>query len=304
MVNMPKVLITGSSGLIGMALGKHLSANGYEIGRLSRSSTSKDVPHWNPGAGVIDFGSFSDADIIIHLAGDNIAEGRWNAAKKARILNSRVQGTKLISEYIAKLSTKPKVLISGSAIGIYGDSGDKIVDERSELGTSFLSEVCKQWEESTRPALDAGIRVVNVRMGMVLSPTGGALQKMIRPFKLGLGGTVGNGKQYMSWVSINDVVKIFEHVMENKLIQGPVNFVSPNPVSNYEYTKALGRALHRLTILPIPAFVARLLFGEMANELLLSSTRVMPQQLLSSGFEFQHSKLDQAFESLLKKKLV
>jgi len=295
-----KVLITGSSGLLGLALDKSLSANGHEVVRLLRNNLVKDSPHWNPEKGIINLEGFSSIDVVIHLAGDNISDGRWNAVKKSRILNSRVDGTKLISEFLGKLNPKPKVFISGSAIGIYGHCENNVIDEKSKPGTGFLSDVCQQWEESTRPAINAGIRVVNIRTGTVLSTLGGALKKMLLPFKMGLGGIIGDGTQYMSWVSINDVSEMIQYVMTNESIHGPVNLVSPHPVSNYEFTKTLGGILRRPTIFPMPAFMARLIFGEMANELLLSSIRVIPQKLMDSGYKFQHFKLDTALQYLLK----
>lgn len=295
-----KVLITGSSGLIGQALLRCLSAEGHEVRGLSRNIVAKDSPHWNPEEGIINLEGFSNIDVVIHLAGDSLVGGRWNEAKKSRILTSRVKGTELISEFLAGLNPKPKVLISASAIGFYGDCGDNTVDENSERGTGFLAEVCHQWEGSTKPAMNAGIRVVNIRTGMVLSSSGGALKKMRMPFKLGLGGIIGSGRQYMSWVSIEDVCQMIQYVMTNDSIRGPVNLVSPHPVSNQEFTKNLGQVFHRPTIFPLPAFMARLIFGsEMANELLLSSARVVPQKLIDKGYVFRHSELEETLKYLL-----
>ncbi len=295
-----KVLITGSTGLIGSALGEFLSTNGHEVRGLLRNNFAEDDPHWNPEEGVIDLGNFTQIDAVIHLAGDNISEGRWNDAKKARILNSRVIGTKLIANFLAKLEHKPNVFISGSAIGFYGSRGEDVVDENSKPGKGFLSDVCKQWEEATTPAFNAGIRVVNIRTGMVLSLSGGALKKMLFPFKMGLGGIIGNGKQFMSWVSINDLVEMIQYAMTNDSLNGPLNLVSPNPVSNYQFTKTLGHTLRRPTMFPMPAFMARLLFGEMANDLLLASTKVIPQKLINAGYKFQHSELEKALQFLLR----
>jgi len=295
-----KVLITGASGLIGSALRESLCTNGHEARGLMRSNYSKGDPHWNPEEGVIDLGNFTQIDAVVHLAGDNISEGRWNADKKARILNSRVTGTKLLAEFLAKSEHKPKVFISGSAIGFYGSRGEEDVDENSKAGEGFLSDVCRQWEVATAPAVDAGIRVVNIRTGMVLSLSGGALKKMLFPFKMGLGGVVGSGKQFMSWVSINDLVEMIQYAMANESISGPLNLVSPNPVSNYQFTKTLGRSLRRPTMFPMPVFAARLMFGEMANDLLLASTKVIPRKLINAGYKFQHSALEEALQYLLK----
>jgi uncharacterized protein (TIGR01777 family) len=199
------------------------------------------------------------------------------------------------------LAHKPNVIVSASGVGAYGDCGEEVVDERSEFGRGFLADVARQWEESAAPAVEAGIRVVNIRLGVVLSASGGALKKMLLPFKMGLGGVIGSGKQYMSWVSIDDVVKMIQYVIANDSIRGPVNFVSPRPVSNFEFTKTLGRALHRPTVFRMPAFAACLVFGEMAKELLLFSTRAIPKKLMDSGYQFRHSELEEAFRYLLGK---
>lgn len=296
-----KVLITGSSGLIGSALIDCLSANGHEPIRLLRSNSTGSQPSWNPEGGIIDLADVENIAAVVHLAGDNIATSRWNDRKKACILSSRVRGTKLLAEFFAALENKPRVIVSGSAIGVYGDRGAELVDETSGLGNGFLADVGKQWEASTTAAVDAGIRVVNARFGIVLSASGGALAKMLLPFRLGLGGAIGSGKQYMSWVGIDDVVEMIQYLILNESIRGPVNLVSPNAVTNREFTETLGRAVHRPTVLPVPAFAARLLLGEMANELLLASTRVAPKKLIDSGYRFRHCRLGAALEHLLKK---
>ena len=241
----------------------------------------------------------SGIDAVVHLAGCGIADGRWNERTKARILDSRVRGTRLLAEFFAKSTGRPRVIVSASGVGAYGDRGEDIVDESSTFGKGFLADVAKQWEVSTGPATKAGIRVVNIRLGVVLSALGGTLKKMLLPFKMGLGGAIGNGKQYMSWVSIDDVTEMIQHVMANDAIQGPVNLVSPTPVSHHEFAKTLGRALHRPTVFHMPAFVARLAFGEMAEELLLSSTRAMPGKLIETGYPFRHADLEEAFRHLL-----
>ena len=273
-----KVLITGSSGLIGSALIESLAANGHEVIRLLRKKFAEDSPVWDPENGVIDLADVRGIAAVVHLAGDNIAEGRWNSQKKGRILNSRVIGTKLLAEFFAASDHKPHIIVSASAVGVYGDRGEELVDETSGPGNGFLADVCKQWEGATASAVDAGIRVAKVRLGVVLSTAGGALKKMLLPFRMGLGGVIGTGKQYMSWVSIDDVVGIIQYVIANDAMRGPVNLVAPNAVSNREFTKTLGRVLHRPTIFPMPAFAARIAFGEMANELLLSSTRCATQE--------------------------
>jgi len=296
-----KVLVTGSSGLIGSALIESLTANGHEAIRLLRTECAEGLPYWKPDSGVIDLGNVTGVDAVVHLAGHSIADGRWNQRTKARILNSRVTGTTLLSEFFADSAHKPHVIVSASGVGAYGDCGEELVDERTEFGKGFLADVAGKWEQSTAPAVKAGIRVVNIRLGIVLSASGGALKKMLLPFKMGLGGVIGSGKQYMSWVSIDDVVKMIQYVITNDSIRGPVNFVSPTLVSNYEFTKTLGRALHRPTVFRMPAFAACLVFGEMAKELLLFSTRAMPKKLMDAGYQFCYSELEEAFRYLLGK---
>ncbi len=297
-----KILLTGASGLIGSALTASLSANGHDVKRLLRSRHAGGEACWNPEEGTIDLSDCKKIDVVIHLAGDSIAEGRWSKTKKARILNSRVKGTQLLATALAKLEERPHTLISGSAIGFYGDRGADIVDEGSLPGKGFLAAVCQQWENATSPAAEAGIRVANVRLGMVLSSSGGALKKMLLPFTLGLGGVVGDGRQYMSWVGMGDVVEMVQHIINTPSIRGPINLVSPNPVSNRQFVRTLGQVLHRPSILPMPAFIARIMLGEMADELLLASTRVMPRILMNTGYKFINPDLREALESVLKKK--
>jgi len=294
-----KVLVTGASGLVGSALIESLEANGHETAPLPRTRVANGSPYWDPESGVMDLAGVSDIAAVVHLAGENIASGRWNDRKKARILDSRVKGTKLLSEFFAASKSKPQVIVSASAIGFYGDRGEELLDETSALGGGFLADVVKQWEAATVPAVDAGIRVVNARFGMVLSVAGGALKKMLLPFRMGLGGVIGSGKQYMSWVSIEDLTGMIQYAIANDSLRGPVNFVSPHPVTNHEFTKTLGRAVHRPTVFPMPAFMARLAFGEMADELLLASARVVPGKLLDSGYKFRHPGLRDALEHLL-----
>lgn len=293
-----KILVTGSSGLIGTALKQSLIETGHEVRGLLRVQHEGE-PFWDIENGVIDLSGYAP-DVVVNLAGENLTDRRWNTTKKQRILNSRINGTRLQVDYFANASDKPAVFISGSAIGFYGNRGDEIVDEDSEAGSGFAAELCQQWEATTQPLKQAGIRVVNIRTGIVLSPAGGALQKMLLPFKLGLGGVLGSGKQYVSWLSIDDMVDMLKFVMSKESISGPVNMVSPKPVTNYKLTKALGSALHRSTVFPMPAFIARLLFGEMADELLLSSIRVRPEKMLEAGYKFHHTDLNEALKHLLK----
>jgi len=299
-----KVLITGSSGLIGSALIESLASNGHEVIRLLRKKSAEDPPEaspvWDPENAVIDLGDHSDIAAVVHLAGDSIADGRWNERKKKRILDSRVVGTKLLADYFAAANHKPDIIVSASAIGVYGDRGEELLDETSEPGNGFLADVCKQWEGAMASAVDAGIRVANVRFGVILSTAGGALKKMLLPFKMGVGGVIGSGKQYMSWASIDDVAAMIQYVIANESMRGPVNLVSPNAVTNRQFTKTLGKVLHRPTILPMPAFAARMAFGEMANELLLASTRVVPKKLMDSDYEFRHPELGEALEHLFR----
>jgi uncharacterized protein (TIGR01777 family) len=293
-----KVLITGTSGLIGSALAKSLTAGGHSAISLQRQNNNPDSPVWDPENCVMDLARVRDIYAVVHLAGENIADGRWSETKKNRILYSRVRGTKLLVEYFANSNHKPQVIISASAVGFYGDRGAEIVDEDSKAGNGFLANVCVQWEDALKVAVEAGIRVIKVRFGTVLSKKGGVLKKMLLPFKLGLGGVFGSGEQYMSWVSIDDAVAMIQYVMTNDSLQGPVNFVTPNALNNRKFTKSLGQVLSRPTIFPLPAFAARIALGEMANELLLSSNRVYPSKLMKSGYKFLHPELNQALINL------
>lgn len=296
------ILLTGSTGLIGRALTAHLARQGHNIFPLYRNPASEKKHYWFPDENRIHLDDEIKLDAVIHLAGENIADSRWNQKKKDRILNSRVHGTRLLTEAITELTHKPGLLISGSAIGYYGDTGDNTVDEDSNRGTGFLSDVAAQWESATQAAEDAGIRTIHIRTGIVLSPDGGVLKKMLLPFNMGLGGVVGNSRQYMSWISINDVVRIIDHMLNNEKLSGPYNLVAPQPVTNYTFTKSLGRALQRPTISPLPAFAARMMFGEMADALLLSSSRVAATRLNALGYTFVDNELDQTLSRLLDNK--
>ena len=294
------VLVTGSSGLVGSALIPNLEAGGHRVFRLVRRSPQNDTERrWDPETGELDAADLEGVQAVVHLAGENIATGRWNDAKKDRIRSSREDGTRLLAQGLAELQTPPGVLICASAVGYYGNRGDEILDEESAPGADFLAETCLDWEQAARPATDAGVRTVYLRIGIVLSADGGALAKMLFPFKMGAGGVIGSGNQYMSWITLSDLVRIVDHALDTDGIEGPVNAVSPAPVTNREFTKALGGVLSRPTLFPMPAFAARLAFGEMADALLLSSTRVLPARLQESGYDFQHPQLEGALRHIL-----
>ena len=294
------VLVSGSSGLVGSALIPHLEASGHRVLRLVRTSPKSDLERrWDPETGELAAADLEGIQAVVHLAGENIASGRWNEAKKNRIRSSREDGTRLLAQGLAELKTPPGVLISASAIGYYGNRGEEILNEESPPGADFLAETCIAWENAARPAADAGVRTVYVRIGIVLSADGGALAKMLFPFRMGVGGVIGSGDQYMSWISLSDLAGIINHALNTQTLQGPVNAVSPAPVTNREFTKTLGGALSRPTLFPMPAFAARLAFGEMADALLLSSTRVLPARLQETGYVFQHPKLDGALRHVL-----
>ncbi|MDY0211588.1 MAG: TIGR01777 family oxidoreductase [Desulfuromonadaceae bacterium] len=288
-----RILITGASGLVGTSLSAHLQKCGHSVVPLARTA-HHDQPWWDIGAGKIDWGVDPHFDAVIHLAGENIVSGRWNAAKKERIRMSRVSGTTLLAQSLAEKEVKPGLFICCSAVGFYGDRGDEELTEQSPPGTGFLPQVCQEWEAACSPAAEAGIRTVNTRFGMVLSPNGGALQKMLLPFRLGLGGPAGSGRQFMSWIDIEDLCDAMAHIINNTSLHGPVNLVSPHPVRNKEFSQALGKAIHRPAVLPVPALALRLLLGEMADALLLSSARAVPQKLLDSGFHFAHPHLQES----------
>jgi uncharacterized protein (TIGR01777 family) len=295
-----RILVTGSNGLIGHALLADLSAKGHHVVTLTRSKAHATGRHilWDPIAGVIDKDDLEDFEAVIHLAGESIL-GRWTPNKKARILESRAKGTRLLCETLARTRNRPRVLVSASAVGYYGDRGGQLLDEESSAGSLFLSEVAKAWEDATKPAASNGIRVVNLRIGFVLSQDGGGLATMLLPFKLGLGGRVGSGRQYLSWIAIDDLVGAISHAILTDSLRGPVNAVAPNPVTNQEFTKTLGSVLRRPTIFPFPAIAARLVMGEMADELLLSSARITPSRLLASGYKFQFPELKEALRHVL-----
>ena len=297
---MMRILVSGSSGFIGASLVPSLERSGYQVVRLMRSQpqSGEAAIQWDPAAGMLRAEQLEGCDAVVHLAGENIV-GRWTQQQKAKIRESRVRGTDLLAQMLARCSRPPRVLVSASATGYYGDRGDVPLHEDSFAGIGFLSDVCREWEAATAPAASKGIRVVHVRLGLVLSPQGGALAKMLLPFRLGLGGIIGHGRQYWSWVTIRDVLGAIRHAITTDALHGAVNVTAPQPVTNREFTTVLGRLLRRPTICPVPAFGVRLLFGEMADALLLSSTRVKPKRLLDTGYVFQDADLESALHHLL-----
>ncbi len=293
-----RLFVSGASGLVGQALLPQLRQAGHQITSLVRRPPQTGEIRWYPEQGLLQQSVLDAADGFIHLGGENIADGRWTSAKKARIRETRVQPTQLLAETIAKLEPRPQVFVCASAIGYYGDRGDEPLSETSSPGKDFLANVCRDWEAATQPARDAGIRVVNLRIGVVLSQHGGALQKMLRPFKLGLGGIIGNGQQYWSCLSRAELVNIIQFVVENDQLHGPVNAVSA-AVTNREFTKALGKVLARPTLMPMPAFAARMVFGELADALMLGSARVIPEKLQQAGYAFHEQGIEAALRSAL-----
>ena len=296
-----KVLVSGSTGMIGSAVVTSLRDSGHDVVRLLRpaSRAVEDGPsvRWDT-SGTVEREGLEGVEAVVHLAGESIA-CRWNVARKARIRESRVRGTTTLCEALASLEQPPRVLLSASAIGYYGNRGDETLTEASAVGEGFLAEVCHDWEAATRPAQEKGIRVVHSRFGVVLSTRGGALSRMLTPFRLGLGGKIGSGRQYLSWITIDDVARVIRQALEDERFVGPVNVVAPRPVTNLEFTKTLGRVLSRPTVFPMPAIAARLVFGEMGEELLLASTRVVPEVLQGHGHEFLYPELEGALRHVL-----
>ena len=292
------ILITGASGLIGRELSRTLAEHGHNIFALRRKSW-QIPPYWDIERGIIELGSCGPPDAVINLAGENIAAGRWTAERKQRMLRSRIASTRLLTEFFAQAEQKPKVLISASAVGIYGNRGEEELTEHSHNGQGFLAELGQAWEAATEPAAAAGIRVVNARFGIVLSPQGGALATMLPPFRMGLGGCLGSGRQWLSWISIRELPGIMAHLLQHEELSGPVNLTAPQPVCNRDFTEALAHVLRRPAFLPAPGFLLKLLFGEMAEDLLLASAKVRPGRLLDSGYVFKFPELDAALRHLL-----
>jgi uncharacterized protein (TIGR01777 family) len=293
------IAITGSTGLIGKALVHRLEAAGHRAVPVVRSAGGGDVIRWDPAAGTIEAAAFEGIDAVVHLAGEPIGARRWNTDVKRAIRDSRVDGTSLLSATLAGLTTPPAVLLSGSAIGIYGNRGDERLTETSAPGEGFLAGVTAEWEAATAPAEQAGIRVVHLRTGIVLSPEGGALAKQLPLFKFGLGGKLGSGRQYWSWISLDDEVAMIEWLLDAD-VAGPVNLTAPEPVTNAAFTDALGKALGRPTFLPVPSFGPKLVLGgELADELLFTSARVIPEVATNAGYQFTHQTIGAAFTGLL-----
>ncbi len=293
------VAVTGATGLIGSRVELFLKQKEFRTIKIRHGTLADKSIVWKADEGDWNSAFSEGVDGVVHLAGENIATGKWTKEKKEAIKQSRVEGTKTLCSNILKLPKPLKVLVCASAIGYYGDRGEEILNEESPRGDKFLSDVCVDWEEATREVSESGTRVVNLRFGVVLSQSGGALAKMLTPFRLGMGGRVGSGKQYMSWVAIDDVAGAIYHSLVNDSLIGPVNVTAPNPVTNREFTNILGRLLKRPTVMPMPAFAAKLAFGEMADELLLSSARVEPKKLLDTGYHFQYPNLKDALDHVL-----
>ncbi len=296
-----RILITGATGLLGQALTTSLLENGHEVLKASRKDPI-DESHvkWSIDSGFADPEKLEGLDVVVHLAGENVSGLRWTDEKKKAIRDSRILGTRNVVDAISNLKNKPKTFIASSAIGFYGERGDEEMTETSPAGDNFLAGVCKEWEIESRRAEDAGIRTVLLRTGIVLSKEGGALSTMLLPFKMGVGGVVGSGKQWMSWISLDDEVAIINYCIENENIRGAVNAVAPNPVTNAEFTKTLGEVLYRPTFLPLPEFAVSMIFGEMGDALLLASTKVLPKRLEDAGFEFKYPNLKEAIENAVK----
>lgn len=294
------ILITGATGLIGSELRSYLTGQHRRVLRLvRRPPVAPDEVQWDPATGALDPEALEGVESVVHLAGENLASGRWTSAKKRRIRESRVEGTRLLSQALARLFDPPKVMISVSAVGYYGDRGSELLDERSEAGLGFLPELCTEWEKATEAALMRGIRVVIPRLGMVMSGNGGALSRMLPLFRNGLGGKIGNGAQYVSWIALPDLIGVIDHALRSPSLQGPINAVSPNPVTNAEFTAILAGVLSRRAPFALPAVAARIIFGEMAREALIASARVNPARTIASGYKFIFPELESALRHAL-----
>ena len=296
-----KILVSGSSGLIGKTLVSWLIAAGHSVTKLVRYPSQAAEPYlsWDPEAGLIDLSTLKGLDAVIHLAGEPVVSLRWTVKKKKRICDSRTLGTRLLAEAVACMPSPPEVMISASAVGYYGNRGEELLNEESNPGEGFLAEVCSEWERVCEPAVAGGIRVVNLRFGTVLSGKGGALAAMLPAFKSGLGGKLGSGEQYMSWISIDDAIQAILHCLFSSTVGGPVNIVAPSPVKNSDFTRIIARVINRPAFCHLPAFLLKAFLGEMAEELLLTSTRVEPAKLKKTGFVFRHSDLEETLCYLL-----
>lgn len=297
-----RILISGSTGLIGSALLERLRQDGHELIRLVRSPLATDDPQaiWNIADGKMESGKLEDLDAVVHLAGENIASGRWTNEKKRAIRDSRVNGTRFLARTLAGLDRPPRAFLCASAVGFYGNRGDELLTEAAGPGVGLLADICREWEAAAEPVQEAAERVVHLRIGLVLSRRGGALKAMLPMFRMGLGGRLGSGRQWVSWISHEDLVEAIVHCIEDDDVRGPVNMAAPNPVRNEEFTKALAETVGRPAILPVPAFALRLAVGEMADALLLWGARMQPQRLLASGYEFRHPDLQQALAAELR----
>lgn len=300
-----RVAITGSTGLIGSALADSLLADGHAVLRLTRGQAGhgaapdgSESAHWDPSGGTVQAGALEGVDAVVHLAGAGVGDKRWSEAYKREIRDSRVEGTRTLARALAALETKPKVLVSGSAVGYYGDTGDRVVDESAPAGGDFLAGLCVEWEAAAQPAADAGIRVAHPRTGLVVAPKGGAFGKLFPLFRLGLGGRLGSGSQYWPYIALADEVAALRFVIGNESVSGPLNFTGPEPLTNREVTKAMGRILHRPTLASVPEFALRLAVGEFADSI-VASCRAVPAGLLEAGFTFRYPTIEQAVAAVL-----
>ncbi|NOT06785.1 MAG: TIGR01777 family protein [Gemmatimonadales bacterium] len=300
-IRLRKIAITGVSGFLGSLLAKSLSSAGHEVVRIVRREPRESEIRWDPAGTGFAADALRGIDAVVHLAGESIAGGRWSPARKERILESRRRGTRLLTRALAETKDGPRILVSASAIGYYGNRGEELVDEKSPPGQGFLPEVCRVWEEETEPAEEAGVRVARIRIGLVQTPAGGMLERILLPFRFGLGAQLGTGRQWMSWISGFDLIRIFSHALTDDRMRGPINAVAPNPIRNAEYTETLGRVLHRPTPFAIPASLLRLGLGDLADEALLASTKVAPRALTESGFAFEKPMLEEALKHALGK---